>query len=130
MSAYLEVGTGEVCYANAGHEPPLLARRDGTIDSLQPTGPILGAVEGARFENRRLFISPGDWLMLVTDGVTEARDATGEFLESAGAADLLIRAAGQPTTVKGVETVARDLARFTGGQQHDDIAIVILRRVP
>lgn len=71
--AVLSLKTGELTYANAGHNPPLWMRNQrGEIESLTRTGMALGVVEGTLIEERTIQLEPGDNLLLYTDGLTEA----------------------------------------------------------
>jgi len=72
----LDTSNGLIEYANAGHTPPLLVRRD-SVDELAETDLLLGVVTHADFINRKIKLDPGDALILFTDGVTEAEDAAG-----------------------------------------------------
>jgi phosphoserine phosphatase RsbU/P len=72
--------TGEVRFASAGHESPVVARASkGELVELDAAGPLLGAFEDAVFEERNARIDPGDALVLYTDGVTDTRDAARAF---------------------------------------------------
>ena len=68
----LDPKTGELNYVNAGHNPPLLARHDGTVERLDCTGLILGIMPAARYEQQSVTLQPGDAVVLFSDGVTEA----------------------------------------------------------
>lgn len=72
------LGSGEMELINCGHVPPLLVSGD-TITRLEDGNLPVGLVAGAEFQATRLQLKPGDRLLLVTDGVTEAEDAEGEF---------------------------------------------------
>jgi serine phosphatase RsbU (regulator of sigma subunit) len=72
------LGNGEMELINCGHVPPLLVSGD-TITRLEEGNLPVGLVAGAEFQATRLQLKPGDRLLLVTDGVTEAEDAEGEF---------------------------------------------------
>jgi serine phosphatase RsbU (regulator of sigma subunit) len=124
----LDAETGRLCYANAGHEPPLLTRGTERGDSLAATGMLVGVLADAPYEEAEIEIAPGDSLLLVTDGVTEARDSTGRFLDEDGVWDLLRPSlrAGMASAV--VTAFAARLDHFTDGVQRDDIAILFLRR--
>ena len=68
--------TGEITYVNAGHNPPLLCRTDqDQLTQLARTGMALGVVEDTPFEQHTLRLNPGDFILLYTDGVTDATDA-------------------------------------------------------
>ncbi|NLX96796.1 MAG: SpoIIE family protein phosphatase [Rhodopirellula sp.] len=72
----LNLKTGDFIYSNAGHNPPLLARRDGTVERLDDApGLILGIASGAAYEDHSRRLNAGDLLLLYTDGVTEAMDS-------------------------------------------------------
>jgi len=72
------LGSGELELINCGHVPPLLVSGD-TITKLEAGNLPVGLVPGVEFQAYSLQLKPGDRLLLVTDGVTEAEDATGEF---------------------------------------------------
>ena len=72
------LGNGEMELMNCGHVPPLLISGD-SITKLEEGNLPVGLVPGAEFQATRLQLKPGDRLLLVTDGVTEAEDAEGEF---------------------------------------------------
>ncbi|MFI5115434.1 MAG: SpoIIE family protein phosphatase [Terriglobales bacterium] len=72
------LGSGEMELINCGHVPPLLVSGD-SITRLEDGNLPVGLVAGAEFQVTRLQLKPGDRLLLVTDGVTEAEDAAGEF---------------------------------------------------
>ena len=72
------LGNGELELINCGHVPPLLVSGD-TVTKLEEGNLPVGLVPGAEFQASRLKLKAGDRLLLVTDGVTEAEDATGEF---------------------------------------------------
>jgi serine phosphatase RsbU (regulator of sigma subunit) len=69
----LSLDSGEFQYANAGHNPPLLAcRADGRIEALRRTGPALGIIEEYSISERTIKLEQGNCLLLYTDGLTEA----------------------------------------------------------
>ncbi|HBG74122.1 MAG: hypothetical protein A2X25_08000 [Chloroflexi bacterium GWB2_49_20] len=71
--AVLSLKTGELTYANAGHNPPfIISNEDQKIENLNRTGMALGIVENTRIEERLVHLNAGDSLLLYTDGLTEA----------------------------------------------------------
>ena len=83
--AVLELDTGRLIYANAGHNRPLWRHAaDGTVTELDQRGIVLGAFEGIMLEEQRLDLAPGDALILYTDGVTEALNGEGESSARSG----------------------------------------------
>lgn len=78
----LDAARGAITYANAGHNPPLLARTSGDVEVLRSSGTVLGVFPDAEYIDAEVALHSGDRLLLYTDGVTEARnDADEEFGE-------------------------------------------------
>ena len=71
--AILDTRAGTVTYANAGHNSPMLCRRDGRVDRLVPTGRVFGVTVDTPYATGTLQIEPGDRLVCFTDGITEAQ---------------------------------------------------------
>lgn len=117
---------GRVRLHHRGHPPPYLIR-GGRVTTLEPSVPGLplglGMPEGAGGSGCDTFpFRQGDYLLLVTDGVTEARDRHGVFYEpGTRLADRDFRTASEV-----VDTLVADVTDWTGGQRHDDMAIVVL----
>jgi phosphoserine phosphatase RsbU/P len=82
---------GELTYANAGHNPPLLARADGTVEALRSSGTVLGVFPDAEYGGASLALHSGDRLLLYTDGITEARNADGDEFGEQRLSDALAR---------------------------------------
>jgi sigma-B regulation protein RsbU (phosphoserine phosphatase) len=76
--AHLDSERRMLRYANAGHNPPILARRDGTFVRLTTGGAVLGVRSEWRYSQGQIELDSGDRLLLFTDGVSEARDPAGE----------------------------------------------------
>lgn len=126
--AVLDIETGELLYANGGHNPPVLIRRDGTAGPVEKTGnPVVGVIEGIEYRTGQLILYPGDTLFMFTDGVTEAVNRGGELF---GDERLLkeVSAAADPSPASRVAAVRNALARFSeGAPQADDITILAVR---
>lgn len=123
----LDVVTGEVQYANAGHNPPVLLRAGQAPELLtMPPGLVLGAMDEAVYANRDIRLNPGDRLLLYTDGVTEAMDA-GQRLFSE---ERLLKEAARLTESTPREMVAHIMAAVAehaaGAVQSDDITVLAL----
>lgn len=88
---YLLVNTenGELIYGNAGHPPAIYSKKEHALAWLESTGPLIGLQERASFEERTLSLTPGDRLILYTDGVTEYRNALGELFGEKRLASLI-----------------------------------------
>jgi len=117
--------TGAIEYVNAGHNPPLVKRADGSVEWVRGRrGLVLAAMAGVKYHVETLHLASGDSLCLYTDGVTEA---VNPALELYGEARLeaALRAAG-PLFVEGIR---RDVASFANGaEQADDITLLALDR--
>jgi len=78
--AVLTISTGELSYVNAGHNPPLLKRKNGEYEYLRSRpGFVLAGMEGVRYREGSITLEDGDRLFLYTDGVTEATNADKEL---------------------------------------------------
>ena len=74
----LDLDTGELLYANGGHNPPLRLGDDGVAWLKGISGPVVGAMEGMNYTLLRTVVRPGETLFLYTDGVNEAMNAEGD----------------------------------------------------
>jgi sigma-B regulation protein RsbU (phosphoserine phosphatase) len=118
--------TGDFVYINCGHNPPLIRRADGTLQSLHPTGPAVGLMPDAVFQLGRATLAPGELLFLYTDGVPEAKSPDGEFFGDERTRTTLLEPgnAGQV-----VQRLANRIHGYTGvAAQHDDVTMLGLRR--
>ncbi len=78
--AFLDLKTGELKYSNAGHNKPLIKKKDGKYEYLKcKNGFILGGMEGVVYKEESLMMEPGDEIFLYTDGVVEATNADKEL---------------------------------------------------
>src|SRR5262249_60875651 len=68
--AWIDVDRRALTYANAGHNPPLLLRPDGSVERLSEGGMVMGVFEDAVFKQAEVAIAPGDRLFFYTDGIT------------------------------------------------------------
>ncbi|MEZ5750519.1 MAG: fused response regulator/phosphatase [Paracoccaceae bacterium] len=91
--AYAEIDrtTGSMRMVQAGHPHPVILHRDGRLTVLGDGGLPIGLFEGAQYQAFSARLEPGDRLLLVSDGVTECPDSTGEELGSEGLARLLAK---------------------------------------
>jgi sigma-B regulation protein RsbU (phosphoserine phosphatase) len=117
-----------IVWSNAGHNPPILLRHSGDIETLKPCGPALGIVAGARWRDVDQRFAPGDVLLLYTDGLIEARDDAKQFFGT----ERLIASARRPAASAAEirENVLDALARHTGTNSvEDDVTLVVARAV-
>lgn len=125
--AALDPGSGELTYANCGHNPPFVLRRDGAVERLDPTGPAVGMGTDDAFALRRTRLAAGDTLLAFTDGVTEARDRTGAFFTDRRLAELVAGPVISATEL--VDRVDEAVREFAGtAEQYDDITLLAAHR--
>jgi sigma-B regulation protein RsbU (phosphoserine phosphatase) len=120
--------TGSVVYTNAGHNPAILVRADGTSELLGAHGPPLGLFPSKVYASGTLTMKTGDLLVLYTDGVTEAANAEDEEFGTQRLVDVAKASASKP--LKELEAdIGNTLAAFVAGTPyHDDRTLVLLRR--
>jgi phosphoserine phosphatase RsbU/P len=122
--ARLDVASGRLTYANAGHNPPLLVHGHGRIETLAPGGTVLGVFAESTYEQGEFRIAPGDRLVLYTDGITEGRNPAGdEFGEDRLAASAVAhRALGADGMLAAM---LADVEAFNGGAYEDDATLIV-----
>jgi len=126
----VDPATGEVVYTNAGHNPPLIVRQDGSVEKLSTGGIILGIMPRHAYQQASAALQPGDRLILYSDGVTEAArpDADEEFGEDR-LADTVRRSTAS-SSQELVEEILSAVTEFTAGAPPaDDITVVLARRL-
>jgi sigma-B regulation protein RsbU (phosphoserine phosphatase) len=125
----LDSTTGELRFANAGHNPPIVVRASGEAEMLEGGGPVLGILPIAPYGECRMALAPGDMLVLYSDGVTEATDVNYNEFGEDRFIEVLRQNRGLPAAGI-VEAVNSALAAFAAGApQADDITLVVARRV-
>jgi serine phosphatase RsbU (regulator of sigma subunit) len=121
--------TSDLVYVNAGHNPPILRRQSGAIERLSAGGIPLGILEKASYESGSVTLQRGDWLVIFTDGVTEAANLRQEEYEEWRLLALL-NANLTATPQLLLSTTLNDINHFVGNTpQHDDITLILLRAV-
>ena len=117
---------GQLLYCNAGHNPPLVVGKNG-FRRLECGGPIVGLFESASYEEETVTLEAGDWLIVFSDGVSEALSATGEeYGESRILTVVQSHLNVEPQ--KLLEAVFADVREFAkGAAQNDDITAMVLR---
>jgi len=118
--------TRRMRYVNCAHCAPLLLRASGELIKLEPTATMLGAFEAWDCDEDEVSLYPGDTLLLYSDGVTEASNASGDDFGE----DRLIRSLRE-TTGAAAQDVTREIVQtvssFSGGSRMDDITVVAIR---
>jgi adenylate cyclase len=130
FAGILDLASGNIVYANAGHEAPfIISGRKGLRQLVTEGGPPLGAIEGFSYPVDRDRIEPGEILLLYTDGVTEAEDADHR-LYGVKRLERMLASLPVAEAQRLVAAVIDDLRRFIGeAEQADDITLMALRRV-
>jgi len=118
--------SGKLDYVNAGHCPPLIVRRAGTIDSLIATGMPVGLVDSAEFALGETMLSSGDKIVIYTDGVTEAQNLQGEFFGRQRLRQTIAEHQADSCTALH-EAISGAVAAFTeSAPQADDVTLVVM----
>lgn len=125
--AILDLASGELRYANGGHNPPYLRRVDGELARLDRRhGPAVAAMEGVPFGEDQLTLRPGETILLYTDGVSEAKNQDGELYGESR----LVESLGSIPFDSAAGTVNATVARvwkYQGAaEQADDVTILAL----
>ncbi|MEJ2487596.1 MAG: PP2C family protein-serine/threonine phosphatase [Anaerolineales bacterium] len=126
----LDPEEGTLVYANAGHNPPILAMNtpDSKLYALNRTGMPIGVDEDASWERRTISFTPGDKLILYTDGVTEAQNGSGLFFDEKQLLDCITRQKNG-SAFELQDTIMNNIREFTSGTpQSDDITLMILEK--
>jgi serine phosphatase RsbU (regulator of sigma subunit) len=130
FAGILDLGSGQVDFASAGHDSPfILGGTTGLRQLVTDGGPPLGAVEEFRYPIDHDQVEPGEILLLFTDGVTEAHNREHTLYSSERLAKALA-AAQVFDAQRVVAAVIDDVSRFIGGaEQADDMTLLAVRRV-
>jgi serine phosphatase RsbU (regulator of sigma subunit) len=116
-----------VSYVNAGHNPPLVVRLDGSLEYLQPSGTMIGAFDFSTWQEATVRLSSGELIFVFSDGVTEAMRGEEPYT------DLRMEKLVVANRAETIETIARrlteDIESYVGdGPRSDDITMLLVRR--
>jgi serine phosphatase RsbU (regulator of sigma subunit) len=131
-AVYVVIDTerGSATFANGGHPPPLVGRADGQVEAIQEHGLLLGFKPDVAYKNVEIPLRDGDLLLLYTDGVTEARNAAGEFFDRDRLAGWLA-ARGDRQVAPFMKAAVAELDRWRGDRAfEDDVTFVVARYAP
>ncbi len=114
-------------YVNAGHNPPMLVENDGTIKYLEEGGLLLGMMPDIPYEESTVKLTPGEWIIMFTDGVTEAKDQNDEDFEEFRLKEVILK--NRSATAENMkEKILTAVKEFTGNvPQSDDITLLIVK---
>ncbi|WP_042394714.1 SpoIIE family protein phosphatase [Streptacidiphilus carbonis] len=119
-----------VSMVRAGHPAPVLRRADGTVSSPSPAGQLLGVSPEPDLDLEVFTVAHGDSLVLVTDGILEARDADGAFFGEERLREVLAAGAGGADAQQILDRVTEAVDGFTGSLTDDDQAVLVLVAEP
>jgi len=127
--AELDPATRRLTYINAGHNQPMLCRKSGALERLDAGGLPIGISAEAPYQSCSVVLSPGDWLVIFTDGVVEAMNTRGdEYGEPRLLAAIATSSNGTPSDM--MQRIMSDLDVFVGNTpQHDDVTCLLLKVV-
>ncbi len=124
----LNTATGEIEYANGGHNPPYIIREDGKVEELEMTGGIaLGIIEGLPFSVKKITLKPNEGIFLFTDGVTEAFNVNEDLYSEERLVSKLTENASLNSKEIAEAIIADVHVYSTGAPQSDDITVLSLR---
>jgi NarL family two-component system response regulator LiaR len=130
LFAVIDPANGDLRYASAGHPPGYILRESAAseLDVLPRTGPPLGAYEEAIWGSGNLTLTPGDMLLLYTDGIPEAQNAAREFFGAEQLEDAILENRNQPVGI-AVQSLLNRVQQFAGeASRSDDITVIGLVR--
>jgi sigma-B regulation protein RsbU (phosphoserine phosphatase) len=134
----LDPATGDLVYANAGHNPPILLPSGNaeTLYTLNKTGMALGAVDDTSWERKTIRLEPQDVLIVYTDGFTDAQDSEGRFYSRERFHKFLKTSVTRQVAHRNValtiqETLLAEMRQFMGDSlPYDDMTLMVLVREP
>jgi len=119
--------SGGLRYVNCGHLCALVLRRDGKLDKLESTSPVLGLFPDWECAVGECRLEKGDVLALYTDGVTEAFDDAGEEFGEDRLVDALRKHRDRPPKAL-LGALVDEVRAFSPHEQHDDLTLIVARR--
>lgn len=128
LAAVYDVSSGKLAYTSCGHEPALIRRTSGSVDTLYAGSPPLGVTEEATYAEYKDDIGEGDTLFLYTDGLSEAGPTRRDLLGTERLAGFL---AGAPADMSAHETahwLVEKASAFANATFHDDVCVIVARR--
>ncbi len=127
--ACYEPATGKLIYSNAGHHPPYRITCEGEVQKFEEArGTIVGMLDEISFEDSHTVVEPGEYIVMYTDGICEARSPDGGFYGEACFEALLSANAGS-SSADICELAINELNGFQAGKLSDDITLLVFRRL-
>ncbi len=130
LLADVDLATGRVVMAQAGHPYPAVQRADGSVETVGCGGLPVGLIPGAEFDEFEVQLAPGDRLMIHSDGVTECAAPNGKLLDDEGLA-LMLKELRSTHAMACLESLIWKLADFAGDDTFtDDVSAILLEIKP
>ena len=126
--ARLDPQENELVYCNAGVPAPLLLRHNKTVERLEEGGPMLGALQKAKYDIGRVRLNPGDMLLAYSDGVTECRNPEGEEFEMGRLSAAASAVGGASANQVLFSTLGAVLDFADACSPEDDLTLLVIRR--
>ena len=118
---------GKMCFVNAGHNPPLLVRKGGELEKLEPSGIMIGAFDGMEWTQQEIQLEPGDLVFSFSDGVTEAECGDQQFGDER--TEKLVVDSRTLSADDLVHHLMDEINEFMGdAPQSDDITVLAVKR--
>lgn len=119
--------TGTLRYANCGHLPTFVKRKTGEMEEIMTKGTAFGVEEFTDIEVQEIKLTEGDFVVLYTDGVTEAQDAKEKFYKKERLASIIAKTKAT-SSEELIDEIAKDVTDFVGdAPQSDDITLLVMR---
>jgi sigma-B regulation protein RsbU (phosphoserine phosphatase) len=126
----LDFRNGVLIFSNAGHNPPLLLRPDGSREELTDGGVALGVLEDTQYEERPIALGHGDVLVMYTDGVSEAENEHGEQF-GPERIERLVRSQPEHTARELTQDIVAGVLDWAGDRGlDDDLTLLVMRKLP
>jgi phosphoserine phosphatase RsbU/P len=127
--AELDPVTGHVRYVNAGHEPPVVVRKDGALETLNSTTLPFAMIEDIPLEVAEADLWPGDSIAVFSDGISEATTDGERFLGLDGVKEALVSHRAESLAALRGRVISLVEEFLAGGRASDDVTLLMVRRI-
>jgi serine phosphatase RsbU (regulator of sigma subunit) len=127
--AVLDISGSRLQYVNAGHNPPVLYRCDGSFEMLDSNGPVIGLMDTASYDQKSIDLHAGDVLVIYSDGVTEAMNSKGIMFSEEHLCKVICEY-HEKSASDIIQVILQEIHEFIKEEpQSDDITIMILKKI-
>lgn len=119
---------GTLLVVNAGHCPPLIARRDGSVERIASTGPVIGMLRSASWQSHVTRLDQGETLLVYSDGLLEAKSPAGAEFGIERIERILARAAALRDPQQISARLVEEATAHAQGEREDDLTVVVVKR--